>query len=157
MSSVIVEADRLGGPAPLAVLFGPEDGATRVWMIHMSPPPQFHIGLHHHGGDEIWRVRQGAIRLTVDGRHTDCEAGQIVVVAPHVRHGVMVVAPGTEAEVIGEIGMGEWVTVIDPDGSSREVEVHVPFMPWHRPPPPGTEPTPFEQLLGMFETTAHLL
>jgi mannose-6-phosphate isomerase-like protein (cupin superfamily) len=157
MSSVILEADRLGGPAPFAVLFGPDDGATRVWMIHMAPPPEFHIGLHRHGGDEIWRVRRGRVRITVDGQHLDCKAGQLVVVPPHVSHGVMVVDSDTEAEVVGEIEMGEWITVLNPDGSSREVEAHVPFMPWHRRPPEGTEPTSLEQLQQMMETTAHLL
>jgi uncharacterized protein YjlB len=139
------------------VLFDQNDGATRIWMIHMTPPPQFHIGLHHHGGDEIWRVRRGRIRLTVDGRHIECGAGQIVVIPPGVAHGVMVVADDAEAEVIGEIEMGEWVTVVGPDDSSRHVEVHVPFMPWHRRPPEGTPSTSLEELLDMMETTAHLL
>jgi mannose-6-phosphate isomerase-like protein (cupin superfamily) len=157
MTSVIVEADRTGGPNPMGVLFGEADGTTRIWMSRMAPPPQFHIGLHHHGGDEIWRVKRGRLRITLDGRHLDCTAGQLVVVPPNVAHGVMVVDEDTEAEVIGEIRMGEWITVLGPDGVGRHVEVHVPFMPWHRPPPPGTLPTSVEDMLAMLETTAHLL
>jgi mannose-6-phosphate isomerase-like protein (cupin superfamily) len=155
MSSVIVEADRIGGP--LGVLFGEQDGATRIWMMHMAPPREFHIGLHHHGGDEIWRVRKGRLRIMVDGRQTECRAGELVVVPPNVEHGVMALEEGTEAEVIGEIAMGEWVKVIDPDGSSRQVEVHVPMMPWHRRPPAGSSPTSMEDMVAMLETTAHLL
>jgi mannose-6-phosphate isomerase-like protein (cupin superfamily) len=157
MSSVIVEADRMGGPPHFGVLFGQEDGATRIWMMHMAPPQHFTIGLHRHGGDEIWRVRRGRLRITVDGRHLDVGEGQIVVVPPQVSHGVVALDEGTEAEVIGEIQMGEWVTVIDPDGTSREVEVHVPFMPWHRRTPEGTSPTSMDEMLQMMATTAHLL
>lgn len=156
MSSVIVESDRRGGGL-FSVLFDQNDGASRIWMIDMVAPAQFHIGLHRHRGDEIWRVRRGRIRITVAGQHTECSAGQLVVVAPNVSHGVMVLDEDTETEVIGEIGMGEWVTVIEPDGTSREVEVHLPMFPWHRPLPEGTPPTSFEEVLALMETTAHLL
>lgn len=59
MTSVIIEADRLGAPAPFDVLFGQDDGATRIWMIRMVPGPDLRVGLHRHEGDEIWRVRRG--------------------------------------------------------------------------------------------------
>ena len=68
MTSVIVEADRLGAPAPFDVLFGQDDGATRIWMIRMVPGPDLRVGLHRHEGDEIWRVRRGGIRITVGDR-----------------------------------------------------------------------------------------
>ena len=115
MSSVVVEADRKAGEGPLSVLFGRDDGATRIWAIHMAPPAHFHIGLHRHGGDEIWRVQRGSIRITVGDTHLDCGAGETVVVPPEVAHGVMVLSDDAEAEVLGELEMGEWVTVIDPD------------------------------------------
>ena len=155
--SSIVESERVGGNGPMSVLFGRADGATRIWMIHMRPPEQFHIGLHRHGGDEIWRVRRGTVRITVGDEQIVCGAGEIVVVPPEVAHGVMVLSKDAETEVIGELEMGEWITVLDPDGSRREVEAHVPFMPWHRPLPEGIEPTSFEDLLAMMESTAHLL
>jgi quercetin dioxygenase-like cupin family protein len=157
VSSLIDESDRLGAPGLFTVLFDQNDGTSRIWMIHLAPPPGLHIGLHRHSGDEIWRVRRGKIRLTLEGRHIDCAAGQIVVVPPNVSHGMAVVDDDTEAEVIGEIGMGEWVTVIEPDGTTREVEVHVPMMPWHRQPPAGASPTAIEEHLAMMESTAHLL
>jgi quercetin dioxygenase-like cupin family protein len=157
VSSVIVEAERVAGPSPIGFLFGEGDGATRIWMMAMAPPPQFNIGLHRHGGDEIWRVRRGRLRITVDGRHIECRAGEILVVPPNVEHGVLCLEAGTEAEVIGEIAMGEWVTVVEPDGSTRNVEVHVPMMPWHRKPPDGAQPTTMEEMRALLDTTAHLL
>jgi hypothetical protein len=52
-----------------------------------------------------------------------------VVIPPNTIHGVAVLDDDTEVEAIGEIGMGEWVTVIDTDGRWRDVEVHAPFIP----------------------------
>ncbi len=52
--------------------------------------------------------------------------------------------------------MGEWVTVIDPEGVHRQVEVRSDFAPWHRRPLEG-EVFEFEAMMAMFETTAHLL
>lgn len=39
MTSVIAEADRTGKPGPFDLLFGQDDGATRIWMIHWFPAP----------------------------------------------------------------------------------------------------------------------
>jgi len=154
MTSVIVEADRSGGPL-FDVLFDQDDGATRIWMIRIVNPPP--VGLHHHGGDEIWRVRRGRIRITVGDERLECGAGELVVVPPHVSHGILPLEEGTEAEVIGELQMGEWVHVLDPDGTTTEVEVHVPVVPWHRPVPEGAAPTGLDELIAMVSTTAHLL
>jgi len=63
----------------------------------------------------------------------------------------------TEAEVIGEMDMGEWITVIEPDGSSRDIETHVEGVPWHRPPPDGSDWMTLEQHFALLETTVHLL
>jgi quercetin dioxygenase-like cupin family protein len=158
--SVIVEADRLAqarqAGVPIAMLVGKDDGASRIWLMSNSLPVDFHIGLHRHHGDEIWRVTRGTLRITVNGEQVLVNAGEIAVVPPDVEHGVKAVCDA-DAEVIGEYEMGSWYTVIDPDGSHREVETHVPFMPWDRPPGPGEHPTSFEDLLQLFESTAHLL
>jgi hypothetical protein len=53
--------------------------------------------------------------------------------------------------------MGEWITVVDPQGRTSEVEVHVPIIPWHRPVPDGAAPTDLNEMIAMFESTAHLL
>ena len=157
MTSVIVEADRLGAPAPFDVLFGQDDGATRIWMIRMVPGPDLRVGLHRHEGDEIWRVRRGGIRITVGEQRLECGAGQLVVIPPNTIHGVAVTDNDTEVEAIGEIGMGEWITVIDAEGRRREVEVHVPFVPWHRRAPEGAAPTDLDDMIAMLHSTAHLL
>lgn len=52
---------------------------------------------------------------------------------PNTIHGVALLEDATEVEVIGEIGMGGWITVIDSEGNRSEVEVHMPLIPWHRP------------------------
>jgi hypothetical protein len=104
MTSVIVEADRLGAPAPFDLLL----------------------------------VRTMAL-------------------APNTIHGVAVIDSDTEVEAIGEIGMGEWITVIDAEGRSREVEVQVPFVPWHRRPSEGVAPTALDDMIAMLNSTAHLL
>ncbi len=156
MSSVIVEADRSGGPFPVDILFDENDGATRIWMIRGSASVP-RIGLHRHKGDEVWRVRRGRIRIAVGDQRLECGPGELVVVPPNVTHGIAVLDDDTETEVIGEIGMGEWITVLDSQGMSREVEVHVPGVPWHRPAPEGTPPTDPAEMLAMLESTHHLL
>lgn len=154
MTSVIVEADRLAGaPAPFDVLFGQDDGATRIWMIRMVSGLDLRVGLHRHEGDEIWR----GIRITVGEQRLECGAGQLVVIPPNTIHGVAVIDDDTEVEAIGEIGMGEWITVIDAEGRRREVEVHVPFVPWHRRAPEGAAPTDLDAMIVMLHSTAHLL
>ena len=168
MTSVIVEADRSGGPTPFDILFDQSDGATRIWMIRVrlsgvtklpgseAPPPRG-SGLHRHEGDEIWRVRRGRMRITVADQRWECRAGELVVVPPNAVHGVTFLDDDTEAEVIGELQMGEWVTVIDSQGNRSEVEVHVPFVPWHRPAPEGVAPTNVEEMVAMHQSTAHLI
>ena len=51
--------------------------------------------------------------------------------------------------------MGEWLTVIDPDGSHRQVEIRSTMMPWHRRPFEGEE-LDFAAMLAMMHTTNHL-
>ena len=165
MTSVIVEADRSGGPTPFDILFDQNDGATRIWMIRVrlpetapgDPPSPRGSGLHRHEGDEIWRVRRGRLRVVVGEQHLECGAGELVVVPPNVVHGVAFVDDDTEAEVIGELRMGEWVTVIDSEGNRSEVEVHVPIVPWHRPAPEGVAPTKVDDMIAMHQSTAHLI
>jgi mannose-6-phosphate isomerase-like protein (cupin superfamily) len=158
MSSVIIEADRARPDALFDVLFDQSDGATRIWMIRSKPrSTDFRIGLHRHAGDEIWRVRRGRVRIAVGDERLDCGAGELVVIPPNAVHGVAVLQPDTEYEVIGEAEMGEWVTVIDPEGHRREVEVHSPIFPWHRPAPKGASPTDLNEMRAMFESTIHLL
>lgn len=45
----------------------------------------------------------------------------------------------------------------DAAGRSREVEVHVPFVPWHRRAPAGVAPADLDEMIAMLQSTAHLL
>jgi mannose-6-phosphate isomerase-like protein (cupin superfamily) len=162
MTSVIVEADRLGGPLPFAVLFDHNDGATRIWMTRVVAPPAESplprtAGLHRHEGDEIWRVRRGRIRMVVGEERLECGAGELVVVPPNTIHGMAFLDDDTECEVIGELQMGEWITVLDSEGNRREVEVHMPMIPWHRPQPEGVAPVSVDDMIAMMQSTAHLI
>ena len=104
-----------------------------------------------------WRVLRGGIRITVGERRLECGAGQLVVIPPNTIHGVAVIDNDTEVEAIGEIGMGEWITVVDAEGRWREVEVHLPSVPWHRRAPEGVAPTDLDEMIGMLHSTAPLL
>jgi mannose-6-phosphate isomerase-like protein (cupin superfamily) len=129
MTAVIVEADRYSGL--IDILFDQKDGATRIWMTRISLPevdpalPRV-AGLHRHEGDEIWRVRRGRIRVVIGEERLEVGAGQLVVIPPNTVHGVAYLDDDTETECIGELQMGEWITVIDSEGKWSEVEVHNP-------------------------------
>jgi hypothetical protein len=136
---------------------GKADGATRIWVAGGMPMPQGQaVGLHHHGGDEIFQVLSGEVRFHLGGRNFDAGAGTFVVVPPFTDHGFKILSEQASIQFVGEIEMGEWVTVLEPDGSHRHVEVRSTVMPWHRPPAEGEE-TDFAAMMTMFGTTSHLL
>jgi quercetin dioxygenase-like cupin family protein len=141
------------GPPELKFV-GKAEGATRIWLASMSLPPMFTVGLHRHEGDEILQVISGAARFHVNGKNIDIEEGGTVVVPPGTQHGFRVLSPGTKLQVVGEIEMGEWITVIEPDGSSHEVEARSHgMMPWHRIPEEG-DGVDFPGLMAMFASTS---
>jgi uncharacterized cupin superfamily protein len=152
---------RAEDPGRGMVKIGKADGATRIWISGSDPssppmPKGTAVGLHHHEGDEIFQVFSGTVRFHVDGRNIDVSAGSFVVVPPGIDHGFKVIADDTRMQFIGEIGMGEWVTVHDPDGTRRKVEIRSDVMPWHRPPLDG-ETFDFMEYLTITQSTAHLL
>jgi uncharacterized cupin superfamily protein len=113
-------------------------------------------GLHRHGGDEIFQVLSGRVRFHLDGKNHDVGPGHFVVVPPFTEHGFKILTDDAHFQFIGEIEMGEWVTVIDPDGSQRQVEVRSDVAPWHRTPRPG-EAFDLTSMRAMMATTFHLL
>ncbi len=137
------------------LLVGRPEGATRIWIMRMQLSRGMSIGLHRHGGDEIFRVMSGVVRFTVDGKKTEVGEGTIAVLPPNTEHGLIAVSDSL-METVGELEMGEWVTVIDPDGSRRQVEVRSSILPWHRPPVDG-EGVDLRAMDAMMETTRHLL
>ena len=138
------------------VKVGRDDGATRIWIAGGGPMPEGQtVGLHRHGGDEIFQVLAGTVRFHVDGKNIDIGAGHFVVVPPFTEHGFRVLTADARMQFVGEIEMGEWLTVIDPDGSHRQVEIRSTMMPWHRRPFEGEE-LDFAAMLAMMQTTNHL-
>jgi mannose-6-phosphate isomerase-like protein (cupin superfamily) len=140
---------------------GRAEGATRIWVAGegsgaASMPKGTAIGLHRHGGDEIFHILSGTVRIHLDGRNVDVSGGHYLVVPPYTEHGFKVLTDDARMEIIGEIEMGEWVTVLDSDGSRRQVEVRSTFLPWHRRPLEG-EVFDLDEFLTMQQSTTHLL
>jgi hypothetical protein len=59
-------------------------------------------------------------------------------------------------QIVGEIEMGEWVTVLGADGGRHQVEIRSTLMPWHRRPLDG-EASDFAAMFAMLESTNHVL
>jgi mannose-6-phosphate isomerase-like protein (cupin superfamily) len=148
---------RSDAPGREMVKVGRADGATRIWIAGGDVMPKGQtVGLHRHGGDEIFQVLSGTVRFHLDGRNLDVGAGHFVVVPPFTEHGFRILTDDARMQFVGEIEMGEWVTVIDPDGSRRQVEIRSTVMPWHRRPSEG-EVFDFATMFTMLQSTAHLL
>ena len=148
---------RVGAPGHEWVRVGKSDGATRIWIAGGSPMPKDQtVGLHHHGGDEIFQVLDGVVRFHLAGKNIDVGPDHYVVVPPYTEHGFRVLTETATLQFVGEIEMGEWISVIDPDGRHRHVEVRSKAMPWHRPPAEGEE-LDWVAMAAMFETTSHIL
>jgi quercetin dioxygenase-like cupin family protein len=149
----VVRADE---PGREMVKVDGRDGASRIWICDTHMPKGQAVGLHRHGGDEIFHVRQGTVRFHVDGQNIDVGEGTYVVVPPYTEHGFKILTDDAQMQFVGEIGMGEWVTVIDPGGSRRQVEVRSTHMPWHRSPVAGETPD-MAEMFAMMQSTVHLL
>jgi uncharacterized cupin superfamily protein len=150
---------RSDAPGREFVKVGKDDGATRIWVCEADTaivPKGEGAGLHHHGGDEIFHILSGTLRFHIDGRTMDVGAGHYVVVPPFKEHGFKVLTDDARFEFIGELEMGEWVTVLDSDGARREVEVRSDMVPWHRHPEDG-EGTDLSEMFAMLQTTVHVL
>jgi mannose-6-phosphate isomerase-like protein (cupin superfamily) len=148
---------RANEPGREMLKVGKADGATRIWICSGDGLPKGSaVGLHRHQGDEIFHVRRGTVRFHVEGRNLDVTGDHYVVVPPNTEHGFKILSDDASLEFIGEIEMGEWVTVIDGDGARREVELRSTMMPWHRPPAEG-ETIDFGEMFAMLQSTAHLL
>jgi mannose-6-phosphate isomerase-like protein (cupin superfamily) len=149
---------RADAPGHEMVKVGRADGATRIWICATdgAMPKGVTVGLHRHGGDEIFQVLSGVVRFHMDGRNIDVGGGHFVVVPPFTEHGFKILTDDADMMFVGEIEMGEWITMIDADGSRRQVEVRSEMMPWHRRPGDG-EVVDFDTMFEMFASTAHFL
>jgi quercetin dioxygenase-like cupin family protein len=112
---------------------GPEHGATRLFIWCVTVETGQAIGMHHHNGEELFRVLYGRLRFRVGDASREVGAGEVVIIPPGIRHGY-VALENAEVEILGEIGAGEFITVRDPDGTTREEELFVRGHPWSRVP-----------------------
>ena len=139
-------------PTEAGPVVGREHGVEHVFVFRLPMPSDACVGLHVHEGDEIIRVLEGEVEFVLDGQRRRCGAGSIAVVPPGTEHG-FVVHEDTVLEVIGEQHMGEFVTVVHPDGTRDRVEVHTEGIPWVREPEDGRYHTVDE----LFETMSSTL
>ena len=144
-------------PLELNTLIGPQDGATRLFLLRGTRTRGMGVGLHWHGGEEAIRVMSGEVRFRVGNETKVCSAGEIAFSPPQTEHGFVVQSEEAVMEVIGEQHVGSYVKILDPDGSSHDVEVFSREILADREPPAGTAPTPFADMQKMMEPTKRLI
>ena len=142
------------------VKVGPKDGAQQIWvmdwLVNAGPDIPFaQAGLHFHEGDEIFHVVSGCVRFHLDGQNYDVGEGRYVVVPPNTVHGYRLLSP-SRVQVIGQVGMGEWVLHLRPDGTTEKIEIRSNVVPWHRP-LNADEEFDFERFVSTMATTRHFL
>ena len=150
------EPDR-GRPYVLNTLLGPQDGAARLFLLRGTRRRGMGAGLHRHAGEEAIRVISGEIRFRSGSETKVCSAGDIAFFPPKTEHGFVVLSEEAVIEVIGEQHVGSYVKILDPDGSSHEVEVFTREILLDHEPPEGTDHTPFADMLDMIEPTHRLI
>jgi quercetin dioxygenase-like cupin family protein len=131
---------------------GPEHGATRLFIWCVTAEAGQAIGMHHHDGEELFRVLYGRLRFRVGDNTREVSAGEVVIIPPGTRHGY-VALENSEVEILGEIGAGEFITVRHPDGSSRDEEQFVRGHPWSRVPADESLYSTEEELLERYRAS----
>ena len=144
-------------PLVLNTLIGPQDGATRLFLLRGTRTRGMGAGLHWYGGEEAIRVISGDVRFRVGHETKVCSAGEIAFIPPQTEHGFVVQSEEAVIEVLGEQHVGSYVKILDPDGSSHDVEVFSREILADHEPPEGTAHTPFADMLKMMEPTKRLL
>ena len=130
-------------------LVGPQHGATRLFVWSVTAERGQVIGLHHHHGEELFRVLYGRLRFRVSDETRDVRAGEVVIIPPEADHAYLALED-TELEVYGEIGAGEFFRVTDSDGTVREEEIFVRGHPWSRMPPDERQYSTQDDLLARY-------
>jgi quercetin dioxygenase-like cupin family protein len=133
----------------LDALVGPEHGATRIFVWSVVAERGETIGLHHHHGEELFRVLYGRLRFRVGDETREVRSGEVVIIPPHADHAYLALED-CELEVYGEIGMGQFYRVTDADGAVREEEVFVRGRPWSRTPPDESMYTTQDELFERY-------
>ena len=130
-------------------LVGPQHGASRIFIWCVTAQQGQVIGLHHHHGEELFRVLYGRLRFRVGDEVRDVRTGEVVIIPPEADHAYLALED-TELEIYGEIGAGEFFRVIDPDGTVREEEVFVKGHPWSRTPPDESQYSTQDELFARY-------
>ena len=144
-------------PDVLNTLIGPQDGATKLFLLRGTRRQGMGAGLHWHGGEEAIRVISGQLRVRIGSETSVCSAGAIAFIPPQTEHGFVVQSREAVIEVIGEQHVGSYVKILDADGSSHKVEVFTKEILADHEPPAGTAHTPFADMLKMMEPTHRLI
>ena len=134
-------------------VIGPEQGATRLFIWCITEPAGETLALHHHHGEELFRVLYGRLRFQVGADTREVGPGEVIIVPPNIEHG-HVALEDTELEVIGEIGSGVFIMVESPEGAVREQELFVRSVPWSRAPADEGQYISREDLLRQFRRDA---
>ncbi len=140
-------------PYLLNTLIGSQDGATRLFLLRWTCLRQMGFGLHRHGGEEAIRVISGIIRFRIGSETKIRSAGEIDFIPPQTEHGFVVLSHEAVIELIGEQHMGSYVKILNPDGTSYEVEVFSKEILADHEPSEGTAHTPFAEMLKMMGPT----
>jgi hypothetical protein len=114
-------------------IVGRDHGASRIFIWCTAAPSGHVVGLHHHNGEELFRVLSGKIRLRVGEDVSELRSGGVAIINPGVVHGY-VVLEDAELEFYGEIGSGVFIPSIGSDGSHSVTEIFVRDVPWSRMP-----------------------
>lgn len=130
-------------------LVGPEHGATRIFIWCVTVQAGQVIGMHHHEGEELIRVLYGRLQFRVGDQRRELGAGEVVILPSGTKHGYRAIED-TEIEVYGEIGMGEFVSVVGGDGEATEQELFVKGQPWSRMPADDGQYMTHEELLAQY-------
>lgn len=135
------------------VVIGPDQGATRLFIWCITEPAGETLALHHHHGEELFRVLYGRLRFKVGEDTREIGPGEVIIVPPDVKH-AHVALEDSELEVIGEIGSGVFITIEEADGTLREQELFVRGVPWSRVPEDESQYISREDLLRQFRRDA---
>ena len=133
-------------------IVGPEHGATRLFIWCVTVEVGESIGMHHHNGEELFRVLYGRLRFRVGEQIREVSAGEVVIIPPGTKHGYIALE-NSEVEILGEIGAGEFITLRNSDGTTREEEQFVRGHPWSRTPEDESLYSTEDELLDRYKAS----
>ena len=122
--------------AGFRIVAGPEQGLTSFLIAAGRLAANEGGPLHLHHGDEVLRILDGELIVTVGDQVRKCGAGDIISVPADILHGFQTLTE-VRLEVVSVLAAGQLFPTYRPDGSRELMEVFRRDMPWSRTPPPG--------------------